>query len=276
MNNKLPDVIYHYCSIESFYSILLSNYIYASLHTSLNDYSESAWFYQLLLSKANIKHTDSNKEKLNSFLNNVFINIKDYFISSFSKEDDVLSQWKAYADNGKGVAIGFYTNSFGIKEQVPSYSLSVHSDQLKGIFEINYDEQYHNSLAENIIDLVINDKDVFNINFENFTLSIKNPAFHEEKEIRIVEIMDTRINFNPDHLGLETKNIAKHLDYRLSPKGDIIPYRKFNLFLNNERKLHSLKLGPKCNIHPKHLNLFVMRNEIEIINGISISKSTYR
>lgn len=32
---------------------------------------------------------------------------RSVYISCFSKESDILSQWRAYADNGKGVSIGF-------------------------------------------------------------------------------------------------------------------------------------------------------------------------
>lgn len=272
VTENLPEVIYHYCPVESFFNIVKEKSIFASLHTSLNDYTESAWFFHLLIEEAKKRSNESNSKVLNSFLDNVFVNIKDYFITSFSKEKDILSQWRAYSNNGQGVAIGFYTNSFGIPIQVPHYSDDAKT--LKGIFEIDYNTANQNNLASQIIDYVLSGNDQFHDSFERLTLTIKNPAFYEEKEIRIVEIIDTRLNLNPDMFGLRTRNVAKHIEYRSNSK-DIIPYRKFPI-LNNDKRIHSLILGPKCEITEKHLLLFLEANEIEIVDGIYFSSSTYR
>ena len=43
-----------------------------------------------------------------------FSDIFDFFIGSFSRERDDLGQWRSYADNGRGYAIGFAQKLFRI------------------------------------------------------------------------------------------------------------------------------------------------------------------
>jgi hypothetical protein len=43
----------------------------------------------------------------------------EFFIASFSRDLDELSQWRAYADNGRGYAIGFAPRVFRIEENRP-------------------------------------------------------------------------------------------------------------------------------------------------------------
>jgi hypothetical protein len=41
-----------------------------------------------------------------------------FFVASFSRARDDLSQWRAYADNGRGFAIGFAPRMFDIREEI--------------------------------------------------------------------------------------------------------------------------------------------------------------
>lgn len=99
-----PPILYHYCSNAAFYSIVRQGAIRLSLLTMSNDAKEGRhlldwtrkWF------PADFKH----KEELFSFI--------DHFSSSMSalgfclsEQKDMLSQWRAYASDGRGIAIGF-------------------------------------------------------------------------------------------------------------------------------------------------------------------------
>ena len=272
MDQNIPEVIYHYCGINSFYKIISSGVIWASLYTSLNDYTEASWFYNKLVTKANGKWSVEHAAKLEKFLDNVFINIKDYFIASFSEKEDVLSQWRAYAEDGQGVAIGFFSDSFGIKKQIPTLSLD--EERVKGIVKINYNEDLHDKLAEVIIEKVLSEENLFNMNFDSFILTTKNPFFVEEQEVRIVEVIDTRLNINPDMPGLRTRYIGEAFDFRINAKKDIVPYRNIPLFGTGERKLHSIYLGPRCGIHVRHMLLLLNKYKIEVADKIYYSKAT--
>ena len=53
----IPPVIYHYCSVNSFMKIIENRCIFASIHTSLNDFTEASWFYNILKKEAESEST---------------------------------------------------------------------------------------------------------------------------------------------------------------------------------------------------------------------------
>lgn len=107
--NTVPKLIYHYCSIEAFLSIIQNGELYLSTTKYMNDYMESKWLSSL------IKKLD-HKYRANAYY--TFIFEAQYLISRytagiymacFSSHKDMLSQWRGYANNGGGIAIGFDT-----------------------------------------------------------------------------------------------------------------------------------------------------------------------
>ena len=108
MENKL---VYHYCSIETFLSIIQNSVLRLTDIEKSNDYSERVYMETLILKQFQKKINNN----LNGYLLDNFI-VKYYqslytssnlYASCFSEDGDLLSQWRAYADNGTGVSIGF-------------------------------------------------------------------------------------------------------------------------------------------------------------------------
>lgn len=111
IDEKAVPTIYHYCSSGAFLSIISNKKIWLSDINTMNDFGEMHWAY------------DRFMEAANNVINEIgesFISKVDEIIStsqqrvlpmlcSFSTDGDVLSQWRAYSENGKGVAIGFST-----------------------------------------------------------------------------------------------------------------------------------------------------------------------
>ena len=151
--DQVPEHIYHYCPVEAFFGILTSGVVWASYFSSTNDLSETRHFYSLLANEVRNRTDESNRHILDTLLANAHANLQDYFIASFSKNGDILSQWEMYADQGHGLAIGFYTESFGVKNQIPYMSLG--SGTHRGIFPVSYSEQSHLDHAKQLIDLEI-------------------------------------------------------------------------------------------------------------------------
>jgi Protein of unknown function (DUF2971) len=104
----------------------------------------------------------------------------------FLLDADLLSQWRAsYADDGRGFAIGF---SPKLMQKVPAKQLRVLYEEGAQIFELmnnlrhvyqveksknfRYDEEFQSHLYQLGLDLC----------------AYKNPAFQEEKEIRLAHI----------------------------------------------------------------------------------------
>ncbi|MGL4792540.1 MAG: DUF2971 domain-containing protein [Aeromonas jandaei] len=115
------------------------------------------------------------------------------YICSFSKNGDLLSQWRAYADNGYGVAIGFNKAYFDFKVELP-YS-SPCKDHTIGITDVIYDESIQDTIIERYInqlkefdslesasEVVINSAS----HLARLSYASKNPAFAEENEVRII------------------------------------------------------------------------------------------
>ncbi len=99
--------IYHYTSIESLYKIVNSRSLRLSSSQYLNDSKEQKIIKELinleLLDKESISY-DINR--INQ-IKDLFDENLELFIISFSKHRDLLSQWRGYADNSRGVSIGF-------------------------------------------------------------------------------------------------------------------------------------------------------------------------
>jgi hypothetical protein len=101
--------IYHYCDSTTFWSMCSNKSMWLSSIFNMNDSKELIWGRDVILNilKDN-KHLFPQDFRFFIILNiyNVDGNLLP-LIASFSKNGDLLSQWRAYADNAKGFSIGF-------------------------------------------------------------------------------------------------------------------------------------------------------------------------
>ncbi len=103
-NKKHPDILYHYCPLDTFVKIIKSKTLRFGDITKSNDSEELFYIYKLY-------HMYRNDGKTDGFNPNLFFakqdneNNKTYCFCLSELKDD-LSQWRGYAPNG-GVAIGF-------------------------------------------------------------------------------------------------------------------------------------------------------------------------
>ncbi|MGE5470116.1 MAG: DUF2971 domain-containing protein [Bacteroidota bacterium] len=99
--------LYHYCSSEAFVSIVTSRTIWLSSLALSNDSKEGRLVRETLLRLAardGLPVTDQTRlEDSLAFAERVF----DGLGFCLSEAGDLLSQWRGYADDGRGVAIGF-------------------------------------------------------------------------------------------------------------------------------------------------------------------------
>lgn len=105
-------VIYHYCSPEAFLSIAKNKKLWLSATNNMNDSAEGVWLIDTLKKVLSININPTNRTSRNAIYNYLTLNNNIKFISCFSKEYDLLSQWRAYAQDGEGVAIGFDEDKF--------------------------------------------------------------------------------------------------------------------------------------------------------------------
>jgi len=113
-----PPILYHYTNDVGLKGILESGRIWLTDILSLNDPSELSHGLSHAITILNGKAANGLPEsKLFAADFEEMIRLGkvqksgDYFICSFSSAGDDLGQWRAYADNGRGYALGFDANA---------------------------------------------------------------------------------------------------------------------------------------------------------------------
>jgi hypothetical protein len=180
------ELTYHYCGAEAFTAMIRSRTIWHTAYSALNDATERKWGFTQFQDAADKLRKDCGAEFIDRITENVRLT-QDYsvaMISSYSLNGDLLSQWRAYADDGRGFAIGFSSQEL----EMPAKPLRVLYDRaaqrheptnnIKQVFEterrlgFKYNEQFRQHWFHFGLDLC----------------AYKHPSFAEEMEIRRVHI----------------------------------------------------------------------------------------
>src|SRR5271154_3613127 len=106
-------ILYHYCSNSSFLSIIGSSGIRASEFSLSNDHLEGKWSKRLLNDFCSKKVGMQLIQR--GLLLEQFDGLLEYFGAvgvCLSEDGDLLSQWRGYAADGGGIAIGFDSTFF--------------------------------------------------------------------------------------------------------------------------------------------------------------------
>jgi len=103
------EVIYHYCPPEAFLEILTSRTLRFSASYTLNDVSERSWGHSMFEKAAKTLEDETGSEFITKISEPVTAGYLHamLMIGCFSIDGDVLGQWRAYAHDGRGFAIGF-------------------------------------------------------------------------------------------------------------------------------------------------------------------------
>lgn len=113
--DKEPEILYHYCSLETFYNIIMNKSIWLSDLSKTNDSQELIWLKEtvseLLLKDINSKK-ECDSEESDSWEATKQLLEHAYFETScwgfcLSEKGDNLGQWRGYGDDGLGISIGF-------------------------------------------------------------------------------------------------------------------------------------------------------------------------
>jgi hypothetical protein len=180
------ELIYHYCPAVAFLEIIKSRTVWSSAYYVLNDSTEREWGYSIFTRVADQLRGELGQ----AFIDSVSAIIHRAYsssivmISSFSLDPDVLSQWRAYADGGRGFAIGFSAKLM----QMPAKKLRVLYDEERQLDEF-VGNLRHTFGYEKSIGFRYDEE--FQRHWQNVGLDLcayKNPAFREEKEIRFAHV----------------------------------------------------------------------------------------
>lgn len=255
--NRIQTPLYHYTDAAGLKGIMDSGTIWYSHYRHLNDPSEL--FHGVDLTKSLIEELceprDGRVRMLFDCISDMlrwenFEGNLDFYIACFSRAFDDLGQWRAYADNGRGMAIGFSPSVFvpqpAPEEGLPAEFLGlVHYSEreikicqkealemVRGIFEKAANEnaglmrdraiglKFIQDLARHV---------VANPLIWNF-LTEKHGAYAHEHEVRQI-MMGT-----PDDL-------RPHVRTRTS-RGSIVPYVAMPIDVHEPGCIHEIMVGP--------------------------------
>jgi hypothetical protein len=276
--------LFHYCSADAFFKIVSNKTIWLSSLTASNDAMEGKWFSQVIRSAAlahNIWPFDVSS--LVEMASNIESNL-DCLGFCMSAAEDTLSQWRGYADDGRGFSIGF-SSSFIDKIKTTSF---------ESLQRIVYDEQEQIELIAHMFPAII--EEIANGAFrtaapgslltprsaedqeadrEQFLaahgrlfkvltrdldmfFAMKNPAFGEERESRLI--------------SMAIKPLS-NLDFRFAGS-KIIPYEQKS-FEGFEGAIDRVLIGPK-NPTPKDVVVgFLAKHGFDEVD-VDVSRASYR
>ncbi len=273
-------VIYHYCDVNAFLNIIQHKKLWLSATNNLNDYNEINYFLDKALNRIIKSVGQDYYYHFQEFWQDRMLNLQTPYICSFSKKGDSLSQWRAYANDGKGFAIGFDRKSFAFDKNIPAKSAKL--DKSIGIRDVNYDQKKEEQCIEYCIELLHKafqnkqpnqDSILAAYTLNDFALFSKSDAFYEEDEVRMVHI--PQIQQNPQNSELDISKCTLPLKHRVS--NDIITsYFEYDFSSDSESSaIKEIYLGPKCNVTYYDLNLILASANLQNIK-IKKSKASYR
>lgn len=162
----------------------------------MNDSLELNWGFEILDRASKKFRKEFTSREAETFVNELNISVialakqVRFIAACFSREGDLLSQWRAYTNDGIGFAIGFDADEFEKNEDLV-------------IKKINYNEP--NQIEDAYDGIVVLYKafkiresktdDVYFAALSSFLMcfpAYKNPAFREEKEIRFLSSVDNQ------------------------------------------------------------------------------------
>lgn len=275
------NIAYHYCSLETFKSIIENQCFWLCDVQKSNDSAELIYFYDKMIENldkminpsehATPQYDKDALQQMKNALQDTGFNTVPVYSCSFSTDGDLLSQWRGYADDGFGVAIGVDCSVFLklIKPFVDIRSVQYGDAIAHKICKKMIEETF--SLTDHLLDPeAARPHAIRQFVFLNQAF-YKSFAFQEEKERRIV-------------LQQENKMLVSHLPYLSERKYRIthhrlVSYHELRFGAIKDDLLCKIILGPKCQTKPDDIRMFLRDCGYQADNDkidIVPSEATYR
>ena len=268
-------IIYHYCHVEAFRAIIQNKKLWLSSVYNLNDYKEIHWINDKVSKKLEKIRNKDNFSKYKAFEDIFNKQLPSVYIASFSQGSDLLSQWRAYANDGYGVAIGFNSDYFKTNKLVHTtdvlYDEKKQEKQIDKIFlpleTISNEIDFNSNTFKDIVNEVIN-------NINNLAAKCKNELFEEEKEVRLIH--NPVIIYDKKSESFVFKKNLSDMKFR-AVCGNLIPYFEFEFSKKFEDipAIVEIVKGPKNKFIDKEIKIFLSNNGFYNVK-IKSSKSSYR
>jgi len=295
-----PNLLYHYCAVNSFYKIIESKKIHVSEALYTNDSAEIIWGKN----KAGVIFQDIENQSKGQNLQpalrkmydsyNLNLDCGSPYIFCLSENGDLLSQWRSYAEDAAGFSIGLTVDTLckglniKFKEQT---HLMGGGDPIFVLNPVVYDDQLQDILIRICvkIGLIEVDNGIFDeilpqwellpfklyfrrqstsdgivnaaINLCHLSFIFKNKGFVEEKEWRIM--------VTPNRIFPADKILGRYVKSFKVNAGIIKPFMEID-FKDIPGLLGSVMFGPRNKNIVPIVGLFLEQNGFK---SIEIKKS---
>lgn len=311
MVQRVPRVLYHYCSLATFKSILDNKTIWLSDIRRSNDSLELQWImgqcqHYILKSWVNYARSVQKERGMDIITAGHFEQFEKLYnlAKSYDADDDTknwvfclsekaddLGQWRGYADDGRGISIGF--NS-AILKKVNNIGDTIRNTSIDFKFsQVHYSNRDIKAFFENTVglsqisvdthpDAVINlIKRAVGLSYI-FSPLYKSDKFKDEKEWRIVYSMylgDMEKGvipgiLNHENILADTLTLEK---YAFAPKGNaLVSHLELGL-PQLKQTIHSITIGPKSDLTLTDIKLYLISLgllESFIDSSIKVQRST--
>lgn len=269
-----PEVLYHYTTQLGLLGIFKSNSIWATKIHYLNDASEYLYTIrkadEYLCKRLKSETNSKTNDKIKCLIENLrCIEQLNICVCSFSAHQDMLSQWRAYAEETSGFSIGFNVNHLQKQAKEAGFEL----------VECIYDKEEQQNLIEGLLEETLN-KDFntvsckrdenrprtfialrtggdFRERISRLAPRIKSNAFREETEWRLISTSGVSV-FN--------------MKYRPG-KSMITPYTEIELGEDKNSYLDSITIGPSPHSEQSKLAVRIVLAHWRAAHSVSVSAS---
>ena len=286
MARRLPKTLYHYCSVPTFYNIIKNKSIWLSDISKSNDSQELRWILgelrifmmeQWLVYVNNAQAAgktvdfslfNDTYKVIDNFLR---LEIKKNWVFCLSEKKDDLGQWRGYADDGRGLAIGFQAENFYVMD-----ALALEKDNSFDFCfrKIEYGRKklkaYFDGLLDNIdLSAERSSDEVIAalLKCVEVTLDVaawyKNDGFREEKEWRLIykqtfqRLLEGKLPETPSCIQ-RFSNEFRFKEFGYIPRGnELVSHVEFCIDILG-KMLSSIIIGPKCRLSPNEVYLFLI------------------
>ncbi|WP_428825755.1 DUF2971 domain-containing protein [Azonexus sp. IMCC34842] len=275
------NTLYHYCTVQTLLAILNGKTVWLSDASKMNDSHEVVWADRLLEQVLRERHASMSDEDRNQFALGYNLNRPQPFIFCLSTEPDILSQWRAYAGDGMGVAIGFKSDIFPRQNHLPSTNIVPQMNT--ALWEVTYDIEEQRRIVDTLFGRACSSPDIcvaeggrpdyqlLGCYMAGISPMLKNPAFREEKEWRLIHTPRLMTDANNKHTAMGT---TYKIGQRVS-NHQIITHFEFPLPATPTDVISEIWLGPRALVSAQDVELTLALNEIGPV-AIRHSSATYR
>lgn len=273
-------LVYHYCGPQTFLKIIENKCIWLSSSNNMNDFAEGELVTKALEMVLELKILVYGQAWCDAVWRHYVDNSAPKYIICFSKNKDSLSQWRAYAQDGEGVSIGFDDEKFGAKGEFIhantkiEESLCISDVQYKDYLDIRDELITQSDIARKKYPHDPDSIEKSSVLFASYCLAlamtIKNPAFKEEAERRLV--YSAHLHKGSELEKVEIRNPIGDIHHRIS-NGYLTSY--FEKTFPNKGAIKEIVLGPKNKFHDIDMRNFLGLNGLEDV-AFTRSTATYR